>query len=273
MRKQISSINNPLIKETSELRIKKYRNINNAFIVEGMRSTEEVLNSGWDILRAFVDISIGSERLNETADKLEALGIPVLAVTTDVMQKISDTDTPQGILAVVRRKKIELREFEHLDNGLLLVLDEIRDPGNLGTIIRTADAAGISGIILLEGCADLYAPKTVRATMGSVFHLPIKNEQGKPDFIKWCADNNWSIWSTSLEGGNSIYNEEVKKKTVVVMGNEAEGVSPDFLLASEKRIYIPMQGKAESLNVAVATGIILFECARRRLVTKLSGMI
>ena len=268
MRKIISSVNNQLVKETCELKIKKYRTVADAFIIEGTRSAEEVLNSGWDILRAFVDVSVEVDRVRKIADKLETIGIMVFEVTSEVMKRLSDTDTPQGILVVVRKKTCELNDFNQKSEGLLLVLDEVRDPGNMGTMIRTADAAGIAGIILLEGCTDVFAPKAVRSAMGSLFHLPIRNEQNKKEFISWCRDNNWSLWSSSLEGGQSIYGEELADRTAIVIGNEAEGVSAELLSASEKRVYIPMPGNAESLNAAIAAGIILFECIRRKLVTK-----
>ena len=273
MRKTISSVNNQLVKETCELKIKKYRMAADAFIIEGARSTEEVLNSGWDILRAFVDLSVESDRVQKIADELEAIGVMVFEVKAEVMHRLSDTDTPQGILAVVRKKACELNDFNQRNAGLLLVLDEVRDPGNLGTIIRTADAAGIAGIILLEGCTDIFAPKAVRSAMGSLFHLPIRNEQNKKEFISWCRENNWSLWSSSLEGGQSIYSEELAKRTAIIIGNEAEGVSAELLSASEKRVYIPMPGKAESLNAAIAAGIILFECVRRKLVTKTTDVL
>ncbi|MGE4588816.1 MAG: TrmH family RNA methyltransferase [Acidaminococcaceae bacterium] len=268
MRKKISSLNNQLIKETCELKLKKYRNFADAFIIEGARSAEEILNSGWDVLRAFVDVSVDSDRVRKVAAKLEALGVTIFEVVPEVMQRLSDTDTPQGILVVVKKRICGLNYFNNLKEGLLLVLDEVRDPGNLGTIIRTADAAGIAGIVLLEGCTDVFAPKAVRSSMGSLFHLPIRHEQNKKEFISWCGENNWALWSSSLEGGQSIYGTELASRTAIVIGNEAEGVSAELLSASKKRIYIPMPGKAESLNAAIAAGIILFECVRRRLVTK-----
>ena len=268
MRKSISSVNNPLIKETNELKLKKYRAEYNAFIIEGARSTEEAVNSEWEILRSFVDISADSKLVQAVASRLESMGVPLYEVSSDVMQKLSDTGTPQGILAVVKRKKFELNDFNQTERGLLLVLDEVRDPGNLGTIVRTADAAGVTGVVLLNGCVDLFAPKTVRATMGSLFHLPIKAEQDKKEFIEWCTGKNWSLWSSALEGAKSIYEVELPERVAVVMGNEAEGVSEEILSASDKRVYIPMPGKAESLNVATAAGVILFECLRQRLATK-----
>lgn len=273
MRKSISSVNNQIVKETCELKLKKYRNAANAFIVEGARSTEEILDSGWDILRAFVDAAIDSVRVSVISDRLEAIGVTVFDVTPEVMQRLSDTDTPQGILVVVSKKTCELNDFAQESEGLLLVLDEVRDPGNLGTMIRTADAAGITGIILLEGCTDVFAPKAVRSAMGSLFHLPIRNDQNKKEFISWCSENRWSLWSSSLEGGKSIYSEPLTRRTAIVIGNEAQGVSSELLAASEKRVYIPMPGNAESLNAAIAAGIILFECVRRKLVTKSTDVL
>ena len=273
MRKAISSISNPLIKETYDLHSKKYRTERSAFIVEGTRCVEEALASGWEIENIFYDESVNSARTRETAEKAEKEGVAVFAVTPEVMKKLSDTETPQGILATVRRSSVDLTGFTDREDGLILIVDEIRDPGNLGTIIRTADAAGITAAVLLAGCADLYAPKTVRATMGSLFHLPLVVNQDKEELITWCRKNDWQIVASSLSGADSIYEFAQPKRCALILGNEASGVSSPLLAAADHKVFVPMRGTAESLNVAVAAGIILFEFLRAGLVTKNKGVL
>ncbi len=147
---------------------------------------------------------------------------------------------------------------------MLLVLDRVADPGNLGTMLRTADAAGIGGAVLLKGCADVYAPKTVRSSMGSLFHLPIMAGADETDLLDGLRRAGYRILVTCLEGAEDLYQADLGGRLAFVMGNEANGVSARLLAAADKRVYIPMQGRAESLNVAMAAGIVMFEALRRQ---------
>ncbi|MFA7068521.1 MAG: RNA methyltransferase [Acidaminococcaceae bacterium] len=260
MIRDIISAQNPLVKAAAELKMKKYRTQREEFLVEGVRSVQEVLTSGWGIIEVFFADAIGTETV---AAMFASSNVPCYHVSQAIIERLTDTKTPQGIVAVVKMQNTTITDLAGL-SGLLLVLDEVRDPGNVGTIIRTADAAGACGVVLLQDCADVYSPKVVRATMGSIFHLPIVIDVDKAKFCQWCAQENWSLWVSSLEGGTDIYDIAWEAKVAVTMGNEANGASAQMLKAAGKKVYIPMQGKAESLNVAIAAGVFLFEGAHKQ---------
>ncbi|MEG0797986.1 MAG: RNA methyltransferase [Acidaminococcaceae bacterium] len=269
MRKVITSVQNQLVKDTCELKLKKHRGDREEFIVEGVRSTEEALRSHWRIIMVFVDPEAeDAPRFGQLVQELEAEDIQLYEVPPEIMRRLTDTESPSGILAVVERRGYDLSDFSEMAEGTLLVLDGVRDPGNVGTIIRTADAAGVAGLVMLPDCADVFAPKTVRATMGSLFHVPIVVEVGTEELVTWCRQNKWTLWSSTLEGASSIYEAPMVPKTVLVVGNEASGVSAGIIAQSDQKVCIPMLGDAESLNVAMATGVMLFEGVRRRLASR-----
>ena len=190
--------------------------------------------------------------------------IPLFCVTEPVIKKIADTDNPQGILAVCRMQQVKLESL-FASGEMLLVLDRVGDPGNVGTILRTADAAGIGGVVLLEGCVDVYAPKTVRSTMGSLFHIPVFTGAKEELFVKAAKRAGYELLVTSLEGADNLYKANLRGRIAFVMGNEANGVTQSLMAAADKRVYIPMAGRAESLNVAMAAGIVMFEALRRKI--------
>ena len=266
MIKKITSLSHALVKSTTELKQKKERTRRREFVVEGSRSIEEVFKGGYRVAFLFVTTSaMEQERVQEIIDTTLDQGGDLIEVSDNVMNKIADTQTPSGVFAIVKHPTYTLEKLnEDKTDGLILVLDEVRDPGNLGAIIRTADAVGVKAIFLLKGCTDLYASKTIRATMGSVFHLPVISDLEKEECIEWCKNTGHEIVVSTLEEAESLYDVKVNlNKTALVVGNEAAGVSEEFFKAADKKVYIPMQGKAESLNVAMATGIMLFEFARR----------
>lgn len=147
---------------------------------------------------------------------------------------------------------------------MLLVLDRVGEPGNIGTMLRTADAAGIGGLVLLKGCADIYAPKTVRSSMGSLFHIPVLSGVSEQEFISTGKRAGYDILVTCLDGADNLYKADLSGRIAFVMGNEAGGVSETLLAQADKKVYIPMAGRAESLNVAMAAGIVMFEALRRK---------
>lgn len=265
MRKVITSSSNPLIKEVERLKQKKYRNEAKTFVIEGMRAVGEI-SSEWNIQKLFVEEN--NQAADELAQEISLKAGEVYEVPVSLLQKMSDTEHPQGILAVVEQKQVALDELVLPSKPVVLVLDGVRDPGNLGTIIRTADAAGIAAVILLEGCVDLFSPKVIRGTMGSIFHLPLVAEVTTETFIQWAKKAKIDILCTNLaENSKSIFAiENPKQGMAIVIGSEAEGVSERLVAESKENIIIPMPGKAESLNAGVAAGIILFECVRRNLV-------
>ena len=197
--KELSSVSNPIVKAAAELKQKKYRTEQQAFLVEGMRSVEEAVNCGI-VKQLFVlkGTKTASARQAAIIAAAAAEGVELYEVTEPVMKKIADTETPQALTAVVARQSAALEELAAA-GGIVLVLDRIGDPGNLGTMIRTADAAGISGIVLLAGCTDIFAPKAVRSTMGSLLHIPVAEGICEADFISWARKNGYEITVTCLE--------------------------------------------------------------------------
>ncbi|UUZ90316.1 RNA methyltransferase [Paenibacillus sp. P25] len=193
------------------------------------------------------------------------LGVECLAVSEAVLAKCTDTQTPQPVFAVVPkppwRPQQLLEASRH--SGLVVVIDGIQDPGNLGTIIRSADAVGATGVLLGRGTVDLYNPKTVRSTMGSLFHLPIA-EGPLGEWSPQAAEAGIRVAATSLQGAVSRYEYDFRPATWFIIGNEGAGVSAEALELSQHQVLIPMKGRAESLNAAMAATVVLFEAMRRR---------
>ena len=261
---EITSLQNQIIKQTAELKQKKYRQQQGTFLVEGLRSVEEAVAYGQ--VETLFYTSALEERAVRLLRKAEAC-CRLYQVTEPVMAKLCDTKSPQGFAAVVRQAKFTLDTLAVALGRVkapLVILDRVQDPGNLGTIIRTADAAGAAGIILLAGSVDVYSPKVVRATMGSLFHLPVIEQVEETALVSWCTQHGFTLAVTAMAASESIYTANLNKALALIIGNEAGGVSPTLLAQAGLKLYIPMQGKAESLNAAMAAGIILFESLRQR---------
>lgn len=292
----ITSVNNQRVKEVANLKQKKYRTESGTFFAEGLRAVEEAVQYA-DVTELFYT-EAEAGRLDEVlkaagnvpADTKEksgnknnanhnnagtakkrneaANGIRMYQVDEKVMAKLSDTKAPQGVLAVIRTPEQnlwQLRPGNASDNNApVIILDRVQDPGNLGTIIRTADAVGALGLILLEGCVDAYSPKVVRASMGSLFHLPVVQDVTAEEALTWCYRNGYEPAATALKNAQNVYKADISKKMAFLFGNEANGVAEELQAAAETRLFIPMTGLAESMNVAMAAGIILFEGLRQR---------
>lgn len=257
---ELTGLQNPLVKAAAELKQKKYRQQRGEFLAEGLRTVEEAV--AFKAAQQLFYTATEDERTLRLLEQAAALQVKLVCVSEAVMKKIADTETPQGIIAVCRMQEQPLEQL--LASGrMLLVLDRVGDPGNIGTMLRTADAAGVGGIILLKGTADIYAPKTVRSSMGSLFHVPILSGVAEQEFIDNAKKAGYQILVTALDGADNLYQADLKGRLAFVMGNEAGGVSTTLLQQADKRVFIPMRGKAESLNVAMAAGIIMFEAMRR----------
>lgn len=259
---ELTGLQNPQVKAAAELKQKKYRQQQGLFLAEGLRTVEEAVHSK-TVVSIFYT-AIDDDRTRCVLEEAAAQQLKLYCVSDAVMKKIADTDTPQGIIAVCKVQDVTLDKL--LSKGeMLLVLDRVGDPGNLGTMFRTADAAGIGGVVLLKGCVDIYAPKTVRSSMGSLFHVPVVSGVAEDKFIAEAKDAGYELLVTSLEGADNLYKADLGGRIAFVMGNEAGGVSASLLERADKRVFIPMAGRAESLNVAMAAGIVMFEALRRRL--------
>ncbi|MFD0679699.1 MULTISPECIES: TrmH family RNA methyltransferase [unclassified Paenibacillus] len=262
----ITSVQNPRVKGWTQLLDKKGREKQGQFIIEGVHLVQEALASG-----AAIDTLVyAGERLRELPagmlERAAAVGIECLAVTEPVLSKCTDTLTPQAVFAVLRKLHWEPADLleSGVTPGLVVVIDGMQDPGNLGTIIRSADAVGATGILLGKGTVDLYNPKTVRSTMGSMFHLPIA--QGDLQLVlPEAAAHGVAVITTSLQGVSDCYEFDFRQPVWFVIGNEGQGVSPEVTALTTEQIRIPMQGRAESLNAAMAATVVLFEAMRQRM--------
>lgn len=259
---ELTGLQNPMVKAAAELKQKKYRQQQGLFLAEGLRTVEEAVRYGG--VQSIFYTAIEDDRTRAVLEEAAAKQIKLVCVSDKVLKKISDTETPQGIIAVCEMRSKRLDDF--LASGkMLLVLDRVTDPGNIGTMLRTADAAGVGGLLLLQGCADIYAPKTVRASMGSLFHLPVLSGLSEELLVQAARKAGYELLVTCLDGADNLYKADLQGRIAFVMGNEANGVSPALLAAADKRVFIPMQGRAESLNVAMAAGIVMFEALRQKL--------
>ena len=257
--KTITSPSNPLIKET--LKAKKTR-LRNTLIVEGNRLLEMALASDADIRRVFFTRNYRSKK--ETfLRQLSKKAAELIETTENILSKLADTETPQGVVAEVVYKSSELQGLSLRSNPLIVVSDGIRDPGNLGTIIRTADAAAADAVIILPGTCDPFTPKAVRATAGSIFNLPVLSAEPE-HLIEWLGKESIGIVAADVHASMTIYDADLRKPLAFVFGNEASGVSDYFRKKSAVRLSIPIPGKAESLNVATSAAICLFEAVRQR---------
>ena len=240
------------------------------FTVEGLRLAEMAAASDGRIRHALVtERAIAGERARILVDTLMEHSVPVALVTEALFSSISETDTPQGILLVMERcKGADLTSLHSVrdreEPPLYIALDRVQDPGNVGTILRTADAVGASGVILLHGSADIYSSKVVRATMGSIFHVPFALGVTAEELIHFAESEELAFLAAACdEGACTHFAADFRRPILIVFGNEANGVSEDILHATE-HIYIPMRGCAESLNVSAAVTAVLYEVFRQR---------
>lgn len=258
----ISSLQNTHIKLASSLKQKKYRDKEGVFIAEGVRIIEDIVGVGGVIRTCFYDVEAVTPRMEELLGSL-APKTRVLAVSSAVYRKITTTEEPQGILAVVEQKVWSL---DDIGEGIvhLAVLDRVQDPGNIGTIIRTAEAAGWDGILILTGSADVYAPKVVRSTMGTMMHLPVIRGLSEDELVDFLTRRKIRLYATSVVESKTYDACDFTQSAAVVFGNEGAGVSDALLARADERLHIPLFGRVESLNVAAAAAVICFEGARQR---------
>ncbi|MFI3172717.1 MAG: 23S rRNA (guanosine(2251)-2'-O)-methyltransferase RlmB [Eubacteriales bacterium] len=255
----ITSTSNPKVKYLVQLQKKrKLREEKGIFLVEGVRMFRETPKE------LIEEIYISEQLRSKNPDILQGLSSRVEILTETVFRKISETQTPQGILCIVKRKNYCLAELLKNEKAHILVLDGLQDPGNVGTILRTAEAAGVTGIIVSNETADLYQPKTIRSTMGSIFRMPCVVVEDVVDTINEMKKNNIFTFAAHLEG-EKWYNEVMYTgKTAFLIGNEGNGLSKEVAEQADTWIRIPMEGEVESLNAAVAATVLMYEAYRQR---------
>jgi TrmH family RNA methyltransferase len=257
--KIINSKDNSLIKEVKKLNDRKVRLKNKQFFVEGFRFVEEALKSDFIISHLFVSEE-NVYRIEEQAELLKS-HIECYMISDKLMKYLCNTENPQGIAAVVNMKKHD----ELMDiNGFYILADKVRDPGNMGTIIRTAHATGANGVILTKGTVDVYNDKTLRSTMGSIFKVNIINDE-ENKFLNQLQEKGFQLLVSSLAAKKSFYELNLNEKIIIAVGNEGTGISEEVLNKADESFVIPMVGDSESLNVAVAASVMMYEVLRQKL--------
>ncbi|MDO5425368.1 MAG: RNA methyltransferase [Eubacteriales bacterium] len=255
----ITSTANQQIKNLIQLQKKpKARKEQGVFLVEGLKMFQEAPKE-W-LVRTYV-----SEKFMEKEEHRKALGeIEPLIVANEVFGRISDTCTPQGILSVVKRPAYSLEEILKKENPCLLLLENIQDPGNLGTMLRTGEGAGVTGVLMSRETVDLYNPKTIRSTMGSVYRMPFLYVDDLAEVIPLLKKREISVYAAHLRGRDNYDQKDYTKGTAFLIGNEGNGLSERIANLASDYIRIPMCGEVESLNAAVAAAVLMYEAARQR---------
>jgi TrmH family RNA methyltransferase len=239
----LTSLQNQKVKEWKKLHKRKNRNREQRFLVEGRHLVEEVVKSDWRI-HEFI--------LQEGVEFPLPDGIETTEVSSQVFEAISETETPQGIAAVVEQKQSEFSPVP-----LTLMIDAVQDPGNLGTLIRTADAAGFDQVLLGVGTVDPYNDKVIRATQGSLFHMPFV--QGDiTTFVQPLKEQGIEVWASTLDNSTPFKQLSTPEKAALIVGNEGQGIQDEIVALADERVYIPIYGQAESLNVAIAAAVLMY---------------
>ena len=260
----LSSRRNVLIKHVKSLHKKRNRNEEGLFIIEGVRIINEAQTEGVQIKYVFVsDSFIKNGKLDKLHFDINKVADEIVRIPDDLFEYISETENPQGILAVLKQMNFE--EEEIIKKGdFFLIIEQISDPGNLGTIIRTSDAGSVSGVFLTEGCVDIYNSKVIRSTMGSIFRVPTVYTRNIKDLIKELKKRNVNIFTSCVRGGSPYTKCDFTDKCAIVIGSEPFGAEEETIKNSDQIVSIPMPGGAESINASVASGILIFEVVRQR---------
>ncbi|WP_246191137.1 TrmH family RNA methyltransferase [Aureimonas leprariae] len=264
--KDLSSVANPIVKDIRALSQKKHRDETGLFLAEGLKLVLDALDAGWTLRTlAVAKAEIHGELLQKTAARARAVGADVVEGSAKVMEAISRRDNPQSAIGVFRQKTVPLDKLGFGADGVVVALDRVRDPGNLGTILRTADAAGAKGLVLVGECVDPFSLEAVRATMGSIFAVPLARVS-ESAFLEWRKGFKGLVAGTHMRGTLDYREPDYSGRPVVLlMGNEQAGLSEPLAGACDKLLRIPQAGRADSLNLAVATGVMLFEARRKAL--------
>ena len=261
---KITSIANPKIKELLDIKRRKGRDRHSPFLIEGLHLIEMALNSGSQINDVLFSASFSSKKNGQQfLKRLSKHTKNIFEVSGHVIARIADTETTQGIIAVAACRSLLLEDLRLGAEVLIVVIDGVQDPGNLGAIIRTSDAAAAEAVILLPGTCDAFMQKTVRSTAGSIFNIPVIYADLQA-LLKWLRLNKIKLAVTSLDSDRTVFEERLEGPLALAFGNEAHGVCKEIISAADLLLKIPIYGHAESLNVAAAAAVCLYEAVRQR---------
>ena len=264
MAEVISSAANPLIKRMRLLSERKHRRREGAFVVQGAQPVWQAVEAGADI-EALV---VAPELLRRPATaamvaQQEDRGIRVVRVSGALFGRLADRDGPSGLAAIVRARLAVLADLPVLPSARFVALHEIGNPGNLGTIIRTADAAGAAGVVLIGQTTDPFDPAAVKASMGALFSVPVAHVPAAPEFFAWAAGHGITVAAASAAATGTFWDSELAAPLAILLGSEGTGLPASILARGDLQVRIPMVGTAESLNLAVAAGILMYEAWRK----------
>ncbi|SDY32717.1 TrmH family RNA methyltransferase [Tindallia californiensis] len=256
--KTIESTSNIMVKKATTLHLRKHRKKSQQFLLEGAHGIKDALKSTSSIECVFYDEKIKSSPDGKSLiQELEDEKISAFHVTEPVMKKIADTSTPQGIVAIVSMPVHEVKQV--LENSsYVLILDAIQDPGNMGTLIRSADAAGFDAVILMPGCTDPYSSKCIRSATGAMLFLPVVETSSFGEILSIMEAKEYHILGAALTNGISYTQVECRAPIALIIGNESKGICPDILTEVHQTVTIPMLGKTQSVNAAIAGSILMF---------------
>jgi TrmH family RNA methyltransferase len=252
----LTSARNPKVVAAVRLKKRALREEDRCFLVEGAQAVTEALTEDGRLLVLFV-----SDELDPLAVRARQAGVPVEQVSDRVMERLTSTVTPQGVVGVAPFVDAGIHDLA--PPGALAVLHEVRDPGNAGTILRSADAAGAAGVVFAGSSVDAYNPKSVRASAGSIFHVPVVRDVPTEEAVKTLRAKGFAIVAMDMHGDEDLFEAEIPPSTAFVFGNEAHGLPSEILAAADRRVRVPQAGRAESLNLAAAATVCLFEWVRR----------
>ena len=258
----ITSKDNELIKHIRKLKDKKYRDESNEYVVEGVKLVEEAVKENAKIKQIIVCEDTTRTYEIPTHIMLEIAKYECISVSDKIFNIITQVTNPQGIMAIIE-KNAQDAQIDY-SQDIIVVLDDVQDPGNLGTILRTVDSIGLNQIIVSKGTADAFNSKVVRSTMGAIFRIKIIEVENLAQEIKEMRKHHFKLMVTSLQTKNSIYDIDFNKK-IIVIGNEANGVSKEIQDMADEKAKIPMLGRTESLNASVAAGVVMYEYVRQKL--------
>lgn len=258
----ITSKDNELIKHIRKLKDKKYRDESNEYVVEGVKLVEEAVKENAKIKQIIVCEDTTRTYEIPTHIMLEIAKYECISVSDKIFNIITQVTNPQGIMAIIE-KNAQDAQIDY-SQDIIVVLDDVQDPGNLGTILRTVDSIGLNQIIVSKGTADAFNSKVVRSTMGAIFRIKIIEVEDLAQAIKEMRKHHFKLMVTSLQTKNSIYDIDFNKK-IIVIGNEANGVSKEIQDMADEKAKIPMLGRTESLNASVAAGVVMYEYVRQKL--------
>jgi TrmH family RNA methyltransferase len=256
--RQITAFSNPLVKQVKGLREKKNRRREGLFIAEGLRILTEAREAGFIPEILFYWEHARHPLLDGLVAEIEARGGDVIETTSDILHKLSGKDNPQTVLGVFRSFDLALDQVDRTAAPLWIVAQSLRDPGNLGTILRTGDAVGAGGLILVDDCVDPFSVEAVRATMGALFTQRLAAAPWD-EFVAWLRAGEGQLIGTSLKAAHDYQDPRYARPAFILVGNEAQGLPPEYEAECDLLVKMPMLGKADSLNAAVATAVMAYE--------------